>query len=111
MTPVTIAINLVVFPLLVVVLAAWCAIVAGLLRKLTLWLRRIWQPNWWQTDFRCFFKDIGTSMRSYSVVQTFGAFYYRPIEGMLIWVPMVVSAFCLMAIWSAAVVALVGHYP
>lgn len=113
MRPVTIVINAVVLPLLLIIFAAWFAIAAGVVRKVALRTRHFLEPTVGgrQVDFRCFFQHIAAAMRTFSIVRFFGTFYHRPIEGMLVWIGMVVAGMVLMAVWSGVVIALFGHYP
>jgi hypothetical protein len=110
MTPVTIAINVVVIPLLLVIVIAWGSIAAGLIRRAAHRLRDRSRSSW-QPNLRSFIQEMGASLRSLSVARTAGVFYFRPIEGMLVWTAMVVAGMILMAMWAGLIVAIFGHYP
>jgi hypothetical protein len=113
MTPVMIVINLIVVPLLLVIFVLWCTIGAGIIRKIALSFRRFWRPNVdsGKMNFRSFFQDLGASVRSLSMTRAVSVFFYRPIEGGLTWIAMVIMGMILMGVWSAVVIALFGHYP
>ena len=113
MTRVTLAIDVLVVPTLFVIVAAWCSIAAGIVRRIVVRVQRVLglSESVQLLDVSTFFSEMGASLRSRSVARIAGMFYHRPIEGMLMWIAMLVAGMIVMATWSGLVIAISGHYP
>jgi hypothetical protein len=113
MTKVTLTIDVLMIPVLVVIFAVWCAIGAGVVRRMmgNLLCRsgRVNCPTFF--DPRGCWDEFCASLKPFSVGRLFGVFYRRPTESMLVWVALLIGGALLIAAWAALTIAAFGHYP
>ena len=107
------AIDLLVIPVLVLILAAWGALAVGLVRRVLVNGFRIGDranrlPFF---DLIAYWSELRSSFKPFSIGRPFLLFYRRPVESMLAWAALAVAGMLTIALWSVLIVAIFGHYP
>jgi len=105
MTLVNVLTNVIVIPILIVIIAVWCAIMAGIVKSgvfdafTSLHSKTQVEPF----DIRRFVREILSCIQSCEFTRAFCTFYRKPAEGILAWICIIVIAFWLMALWAVLI--------
>ena len=110
MTVHTIAIDFGVIPVVLVLVVIWCVIAAGIVRRLILLPWRLFdvRKSTEHFDLGIFVNETREVVRTKATKRAVRLLFYRPREGVLLWVALVLVGFIAMALWSCFIMSVAG---